>query len=434
MLARSLSLSLAALVFVSGPERAGAQSPVDRSPTTVPALVSLASDGGPSSSYSGGAAVSRDGRFVAFHSYGDDLVAGDTNGHYDVFVRDRATGTTERVSVASSGAQSNGSSSHPALSEDGRFVAFVSYATNLVAVDVNDEADVFVHDRLTGATTLASRSTAGEQANGRCERASISADGRRVAFQSFATNLAPDANAFKRDAFVHDRLTGETTLVSLGDQGQASAENCDGTLISADGSVVAFTTSADAFVEGDDNASSDVFVRDLAAGTTTRVSVTSTGAQTSYASYLPDVSADGRFVVFQSNGQLTPGDGDFLADVYVHDRVTGSTEAVTAALDGVGDDIGFLHAGVSDDGQRVVFEAVRSEYPFTGVFQTWLHDRGSGHSVQLSQRFGTSGDGDSIEPALSGDGRVVAFESRAANLVFGDDNHADDVFVTLVAR
>ena len=126
---------------------------------------------------------------MAFYSAADNLVSGDTNGKTDIFVRDRQTGTTERVSVATGGGQANGDSSFPVISADGRFVAFESYATNLVSGDTNGVRDIFVHDRQTGTTERMSVATGGGQATGESVFAAISADGRFVAFHSLATNL-----------------------------------------------------------------------------------------------------------------------------------------------------------------------------------------------------------------------------------------------------
>src|SRR5207244_2293689 len=184
--------------------------------------VSVASDGTTEGNDASlGSALSADGRFVAFDSAATDLVAGDTNGVSDVFVHDRQTGTTERVSVASDGAQGNGKSVFlsfafpPALSADGRFVAFVSFATNLVAGDTNGATDVFVHDRQTGTTERVSVASDGAESNAACLGSALSADGRFVAFQSDATHLAPGDTNGTASALVRDRQTGTTERVTL---------------------------------------------------------------------------------------------------------------------------------------------------------------------------------------------------------------------------
>src|SRR5213592_4033360 len=230
-----------------------------------------------------GSALSADGRFVAFDSSATDLVAADTNGVSDVSVHDRQTGTTERVSVASHGAQGNGSSGlvtfafPPALSADGRFVAFVSAATNLVASDTNGATDVFVHDRQTGTTERVSVASDGTEGNAASAGATLSADGRFVAFHSAATNLvAGDTNA-TNDVFVHDRQTGITERVSVASDGTQGNKASSYPALSADGRFVAFDSDATNLVAGDTNGTTDVFVHDRQTGTTERVSVASGG-------------------------------------------------------------------------------------------------------------------------------------------------------------
>jgi hypothetical protein len=167
--------------------------------------VSVATGGAQADANSGNSSVSADGRFVAFESLASNLVAGDTNGLYDVFVRDRQLGTTERVSVATGGAQGNSFSASSSISADGRFVAFRSYASNLVAGDTNGNQDVFVRDRQSGTTERVSVVTGGAQANDDSFRLSISADGHIVAFVSSATNLVAGDTNGEGDIFVRDR-------------------------------------------------------------------------------------------------------------------------------------------------------------------------------------------------------------------------------------
>jgi len=213
--------------------------------------------------------LSADGRMVAFHSDADSLVTGDTNNAKDIFVHDRVTHATTRVSVSSTGVQGNASSEVVSLSGDGRFVAFYSWASNLVGGDTNNVADVFVHDRQTGQTTRVSVSSAGGQGNGNSTLSAISADGRLVAFESSASNLVPGDTNNVRDIFLHDRQTGQTTRVSVNSTGGQS--NCSGCVanrghsnypsLSADGRVVSFASDANNLVTGDTNNKWDVFVR-----------------------------------------------------------------------------------------------------------------------------------------------------------------------------
>ncbi len=187
--------------------------------------VSLATDGTEADGHSFNAALSTAGDIVAFQSAATNLVAADSNGNTDIFVHDRGRGITTRVSLASDGTEANGNSFNPVLSAAGRFVAFRSVATNLVAGDTNERADIFVHDRQSSVTTRVSLASDGTQADGNSQaRLAISADGRLVAFQSFATNLVPDDTNGARDTFVHDRQSGATTRVSLA-TGRTEARN-----------------------------------------------------------------------------------------------------------------------------------------------------------------------------------------------------------------
>jgi Tol biopolymer transport system component len=338
--------------------------------------VSVDSAGAQENSSSYQSDISADGRYVAFMSFASNLVAGDTNGFYDIFVHDRVTGTTERVSVDSAGAQGNGQSLNPSISADGRYVAFHSDAINLVPGDTNPAGDIFVHDRVTGATERVSVDSAAAQGNGGSYAPSISADGRYVAFNSLASNLVPGDTNGAPDVFVHDRATGKTKRVSVGSAGAQGNDWSYAPSISGDGRYVAFDSSASNLVPGDTNGSDDVFVHDRLTGTTERVSVDSAGVEGHSYSDSPSISADGRYVAFNSDAiTLVLGDTNGVLDVFVHDRVTGATERV---------------------------------------------------SVDSA---GAQGNGGSYAPSISAHGRYVAFLSTASNLVSGDTNNNDDVFV-----
>jgi hypothetical protein len=210
--------------------------------------------------------LSADGRYVAFYSLASNLVAGDTNVSWDVFVHDRQTGTTTRVSVASNGAQGNEGSESPALSGDGRYIAFESWASNLAAGDTNDSPDVFVHDRQTGTTSRISVASDGTQGNHyrHSVAAALSADGRYVAFTSFDTLVVDDAD-LTPDVFVHDRQTDTTSRISVAPDGTQGNRESNFPVLSGDGHYVAFESWASNLVVGDTNTTPDVFVQNLAA-------------------------------------------------------------------------------------------------------------------------------------------------------------------------
>jgi Tol biopolymer transport system component len=307
--------------------------------------------------------ITPDGRFVAFASDASNLVAGDTNGATDVFVRDRATGTTERVSVDSAGGESKGGNlriggAYPSLSADGRYVAFTGYGDDLVAGDTNGATDVFVHDRTTGATERVSVDSAGAQAGGGSIQSVLSADGRIVAFGSEADDLvAGDANHVW-DVFVRDLVSGVTERVSVDSLGLEGDGDSYRPSLSDDGSIVVFTSLAKNLVAGDANQASDVFLHDRGSGLTERVSVDSAGGEAAGASEYATVSSDGRRIAFDSQApDLVPGDVNNAWDVFVRDRGAGTTERMSVDSSGAeaaGDSRG---GAISGGGHKVAFES-----------------------------------------------------------------------------
>ncbi len=303
-------------------------------------------------------AISGNGRYVTFASDATNLVAGDTNGTTDIFVHDLQTGQTTRVSVDSLGAEGNGlSGNSPGISADGRYVTFNSNATNLVAGDTNVTTDVFVHDRQTGQTTRVSVDSSGTQANNASNSTatSISADGRYVTFRSAATNLVGSDTNGDVDIFVHDRQTGQTTRVSVNSSGtQGNGDALEGS-ISADGRFVTFQSLGTNFVAGDTNGQDDIFVHDRQTGQTTRVSVSSTGTQGNGQSLNATISGDGRYVAYRSfASNLVSGDTNGV-DVFVHDRQTGQTVRVNVDNAGAQSNAASYAPNISADGKYVVF-------------------------------------------------------------------------------
>lgn len=408
---------------------------------TYPKIVSVASDGTQGNGQSrpfDGVAISGDGRYVAFSSDASNLVPGDTNGVSDVFVHDRMTGETTRVSVASDGAEGNGQAGVPTISADGRYVAFSSQASNLVLNDTNNNKDVFVHDRTTGETARVSVNTTGEEGNGISETysSSISADGRFVSFYSYASNLVPQDTNGSLDTFIHDRATGQTARVSVTSDGTEGNDESDVSSLSADGRYVAFSSKASNLVPNDTNDTWDIFVHDRSTGETTRVSMASDGAEGNDSSYLDSISADGRYVAFVSSASnLAPNDTTHNWDVFVHDRTTGETTRVSAASNGAegNGSIDMSSTAISGDGRYVAFVSSGSNLVPDDTNHTWdtfVHDRSTGQIARVSAASdGTEGNGTSYTPSLSADGRYIAFASAATNLVPNDTNGASDVFV-----
>jgi hypothetical protein len=326
--------------------------------------------------WSSNPSISAFGRFVAFHSSASNLVSGDTNGTYDIFVHDRQNGVTERVSVSSSGVQANGGSLDSSISAFGRFVAFYTYASNLVSGDTNGRWDIFVHDRHTGVTERVSTSSSGEQGNYDSLFPSISGNGRFVAFQSYATNLVSGDTNGEEDIFVHNRQTGVTKRVSVSSKGEQGNDHSWFSSISGNGHFVVFQSAASNLVSGDTNGVVDIFIHERHTGVTERVSVSSNGEQGNSWSTVPFISTFRRFVVFESYASnLVSGDTNGEKDIFVRDCQSGVTELISVSSS-------------SDQGNN-----------------------------------------SSDNPSISADARFVAFDSGATNLVLGDTNGDFDVFV-----
>jgi Tol biopolymer transport system component len=407
--------------------------------------VSVSSTGAQANAGSESPAVSADGRFVAFASYASNLVPGDTDGLVDVFVRDRRTGATTRVSVSSTGAQPDSVSSlDTALSPAGRFVAFVSQASNLVRGDTNGLADVFVRDRWTRTTSRVSVGSTGAQGiGGDSSHPAFSAGGRFVAFSSDASNLVPGDTNEIPDVFLRDRRTGTTRRVSVSSTGvQADGLGSFAPSLSGNGRFVAFSSDASKLVPGDTNGISDVFVRDRWSGTTTRVSLgPGRGQANGGASLDPVLSADGRFVAFESGASnLVPGDTNGSLDVFVRDRRSGITRRASVSSTGAqANGFGSFAPGFSADGRFVAFVSDASNLvpgDTNGISDAFIRDGWTGTTRRVSvsstgaqaNGFGSFGS-NSVAPAISADGRSVAFASDASNLVGGDTNESLDVFV-----
>ena len=275
-------------------------------------------------------AISANGRYIAFQSATSNLVAGDTNGMGDIFLRDTSDNTTIRVSVATDGTQGEWHSTNPSISADGRYVAFDTGANNLVPNDTNGGTDIFVRDTQTNVTVIASLDNNGNVANlASSWLPAISADGRYVAFASDGILVNGDSN-FATDIYVRDLQSNTTHLISVASDGTQANSTSDSPAISADGRYVAFQSSATNLVPGDTNGVNDIFLRDRQTNTTTRISVATDGTQanlnTSGWQCPLAISGDGRYVVFESNASnLVDGDTNGNRDIFLRDTQTDST-------------------------------------------------------------------------------------------------------------
>jgi len=290
------------------------------------------SSGRQANAASNGSSISADGRKVVFQSVASDLVVGDTNMRQDVFVHDLTTGETIRVSVANDGSQANGSSGSdgwgnaPAISADGRFVVFESTATNLVPNDTNGTRDIFIRDTANGTTRLVSVASNGAQGNAASSIPSVSAKGNLVAFQSYASNLTPNDTNASWDIFVRNLETGTTTRVSTSETGAEGNQGSYAPVISADGRWVAFTSWANNLVPGDTNDRGDIFLRDIVKGSLSLISATPEGAVGGSISGFDSIynlrgialSPDARHIAFQSWApDLVADDTNNVVDIFV---------------------------------------------------------------------------------------------------------------------
>jgi Tol biopolymer transport system component len=379
-------------------------------------------------------AISADGRIVTFDSWGSSLVPGDTNAVADVIVRDRISGQTTRASVSSTGVQGDGGSYYPAISADSRFVAYQSDATNLVPGDTNAKTDIFVRDLQAGTTERVSVASNGAQANGVSGHASISGDGRYVTFYSYASNLvAGDTNGVP-DVFVHDRATGATTRVSVSTSGVQADDFSTEPAISPDGRFVVFGSAASNLVAGDYNIYEGIYLHDRASGVTERISVPVPGGYGNGLCGLPCLSDDGRYVAFESvASDLVPNDTNGREDIFVRDRVQAKTTRISVNTFGEQGNGDSHWPSMSADGRYVSYFGWSTNLvpgDINGVWDVFLLDRESNMTTLVSlDSYGQQGNADSGGGSFSHDARFLAFSSWATNLIASDTNATTDVFV-----
>lgn len=382
-----------------------------------------------------GVSISGDGRYTVFFSGATTLVPGDTNATWDTFVHDRQTGVTECVSVGPGGVFGNQSSVEGVLSNDGRWVAFASGATNLGPTDTNNETDIYLRDRLNGITTLVSVSSTGTQANNWSRAPAISSDGRFIVFESFATNLVPGVNVLQRRIFLHDRDTGVTTCPAVDSFGVPANGDCNESSVSGDGRWVVFASLSTNLIPCcDSNNNYDIFLRDTLAGSTTRISIGLNTTEANGDSYTPRISPDGRYVAFQSNApNLAAGDVNGLSDVFVYDIQTNTTRLASIDSHGAQANGYSSQLSISSNGRFIAFGSIATNLipnDTNGFWDIFVHDMQTGGTtiVDVDDALNQA-DGGSGFVSLSTDGRYVAFTSFADNLVPGDTNGRPDAFV-----
>ncbi len=395
----------------------------------LPELISAASDGSQGNKFSSWSTVSADGRYVAFLSESTNFFANDTNDSYDIFVKDRQLGTIEHINVSSDGTPANGMSYSPSISADGRFIAFSSKAGNLVPGDTNNKEDIFVHDRQTKITERVNVTSTGIQSNNDAYWPSISDDGRTVAFLAYASNLVIGDTNFDSDVFVHDRHSGVTERVSVSSDGSQGSSGAYQFAMSANGKFVAFYSQAPNLILGDTNGHYDIFVHDRETKFTKRVSVAADGTQGNSGSSSPSISADGRYIAFYSQAtNLAPDDSNSAPDIFVHDRQLETTTFVNLLT------AGRLHKEftLSDDGRFLAFiNAYVSFLPGNTVSDILsLHDLHTNTTKRL-----TLGQELSLskiqfnKPTFSANSQFLTFESGSPTILPNDTNNTYDIFL-----
>ena len=395
--------------------------------------------------------ISPDGSTGAFVSWSRTLVPNDTNSFADVFVVDRQTDTIERGSLASDGSQSNGASAEPSLSQNGRYLAFESSATNLVPGDTNGFSDIFVRDLEGQSTERVSLRSDGSQSEAGGSGAYSSAgshepkitpDGRWVVYTSNSTDLVPDDTNQLSDIFLYDRQTAATERVSVGSSGEQMALWCRNATISADGRYVAFR--GDYYAggmpgqepgEGPTENSTYAYLKDRETGALTLINGGLNGqVEPTLGTGHPWISSNGNYVTYSSFQQdLVANDTNGYNDVFVYETQTGSVERVSVGSDGSESDGSSEQPTISGDGSVVVFRSfatnlVSDDANWSG--DIFGHDRQTGQTQRLSMGHdGSEADADSYWPHIDDSGWAVAFESYASNLVPDDTNGGKDIFV-----
>lgn len=382
--------------------------------------------------------ISSDGRFVVFASQGDNLVSSDSNGASDVFLRDALDTTTERVSVASDGSEANGASYVTGISGDGRYIVFYSAADNLVPGDTNGSLDVFLHDAHAETTQRVSVGAGGTQANGDSTTAVVSDDGRYVAFESTATNLVAGETNAGTQVYVRDLAAEVTTRASVnnsGSPGNSGSYVCD---ITPDGRYVGFHSFSSNLVAATipGSAAGNVFLHDLLTSETVLVSADASGNPSVEGSLGCAISADGQEVAFESIDVFFPGDPRLVQDIYVKDMSSGALEKVSVGADGNPPLRSSYYPAISLDGRYVAFQSRASnltEAGAAGGVHIYVRDRHRGQTSQLSKdaRGAPNTDATSL-PDLSGNGRYVSFLTDSNTMFPDDDNGVNDVVVRAV--
>jgi len=403
-------------------------------------LVSIGLPGASAHGDSNEVAVSADGRYVVFTSKAADLVLGDVNGIEDIFVRDMQLGITTRISVSSAGVEADGPSGRPNVSADGNIIVFESDATNLDASpDFNGYTDVYRHDRSTGQTSRISTTTLALETNGDSTLPVVSADGAVIAYRSEASNLISLDTNNAADVFVRDNGGSErVSVTNLGAEGDSWSGQLFAIDLTGDGQQVLFGSAATNLVVGDTNGWPDIFVRDRVAGTTERVNLSTTGVEGDKSSRSGTISADGNVIAYDSAAtNLVPGDTNDYPDCFVHDRVAGTLTRISVAEDGTEGTSWSRSPFISADGSVICFESLASELAddplgsALNVLDTFHYVVATGVLTRVSEGPNGAGNDGSFMARPTADGALVVMASDATNFDPVDTNGSTDAFLVV---
>lgn len=403
------------------------------------ARVSVAGGGIEANAGSDQPAISDDGQVIAFRSNASNLVANDTNGWSDVFVRDLSSGITSIVSLLPDGSETLNRSSRPSISDDGRYVAFEGRATSLVIAAALADLQAGTVDHFLPRENNGAPGTPREAQL----EVTIAGNGQFIGLRSKSTfsdvwpdSIRPPADDQNSayDVFVYDRVTMPTPAlerISRDSAGTGADADSRGPALSDDGRFVAFMSYSE-ILDSDGNNRPDIFVKDRQTGVLERVSTPDGITVANGASFNPAVSADADIVAFRSEASnLVSGDSNKRLDIFVRARSSAITERISVASDGSQANHHSLEPSISDDGRYVAFRSMASNLVAGDNNQRddiFVHDRDTRQTARVGQPAGGESDGHSAAPAISGDGAWIVFSSVATNLVPGDDNAATDIF------
>jgi dipeptidyl aminopeptidase/acylaminoacyl peptidase len=430
---RRFAIATAALILAPAVLGAVTGSPVQASTGAPPVRVSVTADGSQPNGQSWDPQLSADGRYVTFNSYATNLGPAVTSGVYNVYVRDTVANTTKALAVAADGTAGNRLSEFATISADGRYIAFSSESTNLPPTPTSwvHNSQVYLYDQTTGELTRVSSPTNGREASRESLQPMISADGRFITYSSHASNLVPGDTNNKQDIFLYDIATKTNTRIS---PNQANGASFWPT-ISPDGRYIGYMSYATNLVPGDTNANSDLFVYDREAGTTTRINVTSAGRQSSGVGLaIASFSADGRLITYHdSSPNLVPGDTNQENDAFLYDQNTRTTTRISTGPGGVQADGQSLVPRITGDGSQVVYWSNATNLvpgDTNGTYDTFLYDTRNRTTRIVSQAAdGAQGNAQSASASITPDGKLIALDTDASNFAPDDTNGLSDIYL-----